>query len=93
MISPLILHFAFYKMDEIQEAQVIQEDLKTLRVLIVPWDGISSVTKEKLLRELRSRLESPGMELILEQVASIPGKEGCYKKPFLISHVDVDKYL
>src|SRR5208283_985480 len=36
MISPLILHFAFYNMDEIQEAQIIQEDLNTLRILIVP---------------------------------------------------------
>jgi phenylacetate-CoA ligase len=93
MISPLILHFAFYNMDEIQEAQIIQEDLNTLRIMIVPWNGISPQTKEMLLQALRSRLGSPSMELILQEMESIPCKEGCYKKPFLVSHVDVDKYL
>jgi phenylacetate-CoA ligase len=93
MISPLILHFAFYNMDEIQEAQIIQEDLNTLRIMIVPWHGISPKTKERLLQELRSRLESPGMELIFQEMESIPCKKGCYKKPFLVSHVELDKYL
>jgi phenylacetate-CoA ligase len=93
LISPLILHFAFYHMDEIQEAQIIQDDLNTLRIMIVPWNGISHKTKERLLQELRMRLGSPSMKLILKEMGSIPCKEGCYKKPFLVSHVELDKYL
>jgi phenylacetate-coenzyme A ligase PaaK-like adenylate-forming protein len=93
VISPLILNFSFLNTDEIKEAQIIQEDLNTLRILIAPWTEISLETKEKLMQELRSRLESPGMELILQEIEGIPCQAGCYKKPFLISRVDVDKYL
>jgi len=93
MVSPLILHFSFYNLDEIKEAQIIQEDLNTLKIMIVPWNGISSNTKERLLQELRTRLGSPSMKLILQEMESIPCKEGCYKKPFLVSQVELDKYL
>ncbi|MFH1115835.1 MAG: phenylacetate--CoA ligase family protein [Pseudomonadota bacterium] len=90
IVSPLILHFSFYNLDEIREAQIIQEDLNTLRILIAPWECISADTKEKVLREMRSRLQSPGMQLIIEEVDCIPSAPNCFKKPFLVSRVPLD---
>lgn len=90
IVSPLILHFSFYNLDEIREAQIIQEDLNTLRILIAPWECISADTKEKVLREMRSRLQSPGMHLIIEEVDCIANAPNCFKKPFLVSHVPQD---
>ncbi len=90
IISPLILHFSFYNLDEIRETQIIQEDLNTLRILIVPWDRITTETKEKILHEMRSRLQSPGMQLIIQEVDGIACEPNRFKKPFLVSRVPLD---
>ncbi len=87
LVSPLVLDYAFLHLDEIKESQIIQEDLRTLRIRVVPWDTISHTTRERLLRELQSRLESPEMELIIEEVEDIPRTEGG-KRPFVISHLE-----
>jgi phenylacetate-CoA ligase len=91
VISPLILAYSFYYLDEIKAGQIIQEDLQTLRILVVAWDKISSITKQRLLDELRSRLDSPKMNLIVEEVEDIPQTQGG-KRPFVISRVKMEDH-
>ncbi len=92
LVSPLILDFAFIQLDEIREAQIIQEDIKTLRVRVVPWETLSESTRAKLTKEIRDRLESPTMNVILEETDDIPRTEGG-KRPFVISKLRTEDYL
>lgn len=92
IVSPLILHFALYYLDEIKEAQIIQEDLDSLKILISPWTKISQETKDRLAAELLLRLESPSMRLTILEVEEIPKKQSAYKNPFLISRVRLDNH-
>ena len=87
LISPLSLHFSFYHLDEISEGQIIQEDIDRLRVKVVPVAGISQATKAILIHELKSRLESPSMDLIVDVVEEIP-RSSSGKKPFVISRLE-----
>jgi phenylacetate-CoA ligase len=93
LISPLSLHMAFYEQPEVKEAQIIQEDLKTLKLLIAPWNRISSDTRRKLTDEFRSILGSSSMELIIQEVESAPRIEGRHKTQFLISHIPLEDRL
>lgn len=92
LVSPLILNYIFHKQEEIREGQIIQEDLKSFRIKVVPWDGISSATKEGLVRDLGSALESSNIRMAVEEVEDIPCTVGC-KRPFVISHVRMENHL
>ena len=86
------MDYAIYHLEEIKESQIIQEDINTLRIKVVPWQDISASTKTRLLHEIRGYLDSPRMELILEEVEEIPRTSGL-KKPFVISYVNVEDYI
>jgi phenylacetate-CoA ligase len=92
LVSPLILDFAFYHLDEVREAQIIQEDIKTLRIRVVPWDTLSESTRVTLIKEIEVRLASPTMRMILEETQDIPRTEGG-KRPFVISKLRMEDYL
>jgi phenylacetate-CoA ligase len=92
IIMPTAMDYAIYHLEEIKESQIIQEDINTLRIKMVPWDNISASTKAQLLHELRRYLGSPGMELILEEVEEIP-RTSRRKKPFVISYVNLEDYI
>jgi hypothetical protein len=53
----------------------------------VPVAGISQATKAILIHELKSRLESPSMDLIVDVVEEIP-RSSSGKKPFVISRLE-----
>lgn len=92
IIMPTAMDYAIYHLEEIKESQIVQEDIDTLRIKVVPWDNISASTKAQLLHELRRYLGSPGMELILEEVEEIP-RTSRRKKPFVISYVNLENYI
>ena len=75
IVMPTAMDYAIYHLEEIKEGQIVQEDLNTLRIKVVPWEIISASTKARLLHELRGYLGSPGMELILEEVKKYPDIE------------------
>ncbi len=92
IIAPVAMDYAFYHLEEIREAQIVQEDINTLRIKVVSWEELSQATKEALLKEIDSYLQSPTMHVILEQVDEIP-RTPRGKKPFIISHIRVDEYI
>ncbi len=92
LVSPLLLNPPFYRLEEIKEGQVIQEDIKTLRIIIVPWERISESTREQLGREISDSLASPGMRVIIEEVEAIPRTGSC-KKAFVVSRIRLEDYL
>jgi phenylacetate-CoA ligase len=92
VISALILHFAFYDLPEVKEAQIIQEDLNTLTVRIVSWEKLSEATRKIIVQGLESRLQSPAMNLILEETDDIPRTKGG-KRPFVVSRLKLENYL
>jgi len=59
----------------VREAQVIQEKVDELRILIVPREGFSDSDKDNLEREFRIRFGG-GMSLEFEIVSSVPREEG-----------------
>lgn len=91
-ISPLILHFAFHNLEEIRQAQIIQEDIKTLRVKVVPWDKLSENTCKTLVNEIHARLEAPSVSVIVEQAEEIPRTKGG-KRPFVVTKLKTEDYL
>ncbi len=92
IVMPTAMDYAIYHLEEIKESQIIQEDINTLRIKVVPWQNISTSTRTRLLHEIRSYLDSPGMELILEDVEEIP-RTSRLKKPFVISYVNIEDYI
>jgi len=92
VVAPVAMDYALYHLEEIEESQIIQENIDTLRIKVVPWSVISEFTKQTLLSEIRAYLASPKMNLILEEVDEIPRTPRC-KKPFIISHLNVEQYL
>jgi phenylacetate-CoA ligase len=92
IVSALILHYAFYDLPEIKEAQIIQEDLASLTIKIVPWAKMSDATRKIVVSALQSRLQSPKMNLILEETDDIPRTRGG-KRPFVISRLKLENYL
>jgi phenylacetate-CoA ligase len=92
IVAPVAMDYAFYHLEEIKEGQIIQEDISTLRVKIVPWETFSDTTRHVLLARLESYLQSPTMNVIIEEAEEIPRtKRG--KKPFLISRIKIDQYI
>jgi len=92
IIAPVAMDYAFYHLEEIREAQIIQEDINTLRIKIVSWENLSETTREALTKQVHSYLQSPTMRVILEEVDEIPRtRRG--KKPFIISRINVDEYI
>lgn len=92
IVTPTAMDYAIYHLEEIKESQIVQEDINTLRIRMVPWETISKSTKERLLHEIQGYLGSPGMDLILEEVSEIP-RTSRSKKPFVISYLNVEDYI
>jgi phenylacetate-CoA ligase len=92
LVSPLLLNPPFNRLEDIKEGQIIQEDVKTLRIIVVPWERISNSTREQLGREISDSLASPGMRVIIEEVEAIPSTHSC-KKAFVVSHIRLEDYL
>ncbi|MBI4966215.1 MAG: phenylacetate--CoA ligase family protein [Desulfomonile tiedjei] len=86
LVSPLILSYVFHRSEEIRESQIIQEDLSSFRIKVVPWETISPATKEGLVRDFGKALESSRARMVIEEVEEIPPTLGC-KRPFVISHI------
>jgi phenylacetate-CoA ligase len=92
VVSPLPLNPPFHRLEEIKEGLIIQEDIKTLRIIVVPWEGISQSTKEQLGHEIKGCLASPSMRVIVEEAEEIP-RTGSWKKAFVISRIRLEDYL
>jgi phenylacetate-CoA ligase len=92
LITPVAMDYALYHLEEIKESQIIQEDINTLRIKVVPWDTLSAHTREKLLQGISSQLASPGMNVLIEEVDSIP-RTARGKKPFIVSHLQMDRFV
>jgi phenylacetate-CoA ligase len=92
IVSPLLLNYPFHRLEEIKEGQVIQEDIKNIRIIVVPWESISQATKDRLKAGIESCLASPGMNVIVEEVEHIP-RAGSWKKAFVVSHLRMEDYL
>jgi phenylacetate-CoA ligase len=92
LVSPLLLNPPFHSLEEIKEGQIIQEDVKTLRIMIVPWERVSESTREQLGREISDAVASPAMRVIIEEVEGIPRTRSC-KKAFVVSRIRLEDYL
>lgn len=92
IISPVAMDYAFYHLEEIREAQIVQPSIDSLEVNIVAWESVSEQTKESLLFRVKSYLNSESMNVTINVVESIHRtKRG--KKPFIVSHLDKDHYI
>ncbi len=92
IVAPVAMDYAFYHLEEIREAQIIQESVDTLRVKIIAWDALSDSTRAALGEEIDSYLQSPAMKLLWEEVEEIPRTRGG-KRPFVVSKINVDDFL
>jgi phenylacetate-CoA ligase len=61
----------FKGLETIRRAQIVQEDLARIRILIVAGNGFSTPDQDSFCHELQKRLGSD-MQLIVEQVNDIP---------------------
>jgi phenylacetate-CoA ligase len=91
-ISSLTLSHAFHEIDEVREAQLIQEELDTLRVKAAPWRSLSDEAKNKIIEGIRDRLQSPQMRIIVEVTDEIPTTPGG-KRPFVVSRIHPERSL
>ncbi len=91
IVSPLGLNYAFYYLDEIKEGQIIQRDLETLLVKVLPWGKLSEHTLVTLRKQLAEHVKSKRMEFIIERVDEIPRLDSG-KRPFVISHVKKQEF-
>ncbi len=92
VVSPLLLNHPFHHLEEIKEGQIVQEDIQTLRIKIVPWEQVSEDTRERLRSNVENCLPSSTMKVIIEEVGDIP-RTGCCKKPFIVSRIRIEDYL
>jgi len=92
LVSPLFLSYIFHNREEIREGQIIQENLNSFRIKVVPWEKISPDTKEGLVHSLREALESSNIRIVVEEVEEVPCTVGC-KRPFVMSHVRLENHL
>lgn len=65
----------FKGLETIRRAQIIQESLERIRILIVPGKGFSVADQESFCHELQKRLGSD-IEYVVEQVNEIPAGPG-----------------
>ncbi|MCA1959914.1 MAG: phenylacetate--CoA ligase family protein [Desulfomonile sp.] len=91
LIAPGPLDFAFYRLPEIKEAQIIQEDVSGILVKVAAWDRLSEQTRAALARDLAALLKSDRLEVRIEEVEEISRTPGG-KKLFLVSHLKLDHY-
>jgi phenylacetate-CoA ligase len=91
IVAPVAMDYAFYHLEEIREAQIIQDDINTLQVKIVPWDKLSEGTRIALRDNILTYLNSRRMTVVIEEVDEIPRtKRG--KQPFVICRLKPDDY-
>ncbi|MEW6532396.1 MAG: AMP-binding protein [Thermodesulfobacteriota bacterium] len=86
LIESVAMDYAFHHLDEIKEAQIIQEDISTLRVRIVPWETASEATKDRLQQNILSAVQAPGMRVFIETAAAIP-RTSRGKRPFILTNL------
>lgn len=68
----------FKGQSRICEAQIIQETIDRIRILVVPGEGYSHNDETELIRHLRERLGE--MEVVIEKVGAIPrGPNGKFR--------------
>jgi phenylacetate-CoA ligase len=92
IVAPVAMDYAFYHLEEIKEGQIIQEDIRTLRVRIVPWETVSQSTRETLKKEIQYYLQSSTMNILIEEVEEIP-RTSRGKRPFIISRLNMEDYI
>jgi phenylacetate-CoA ligase len=92
LVSPLILNYIFHNREEIREGQIVQESLNSIRIKVVPWEKISPDTKEGLVSDLQTALESSNIRMVVDEEEEIPCTVGC-KRPFVISHVRLENHM
>ncbi len=82
------LDFVFKEMPHVQEAQMIQETKKSLRIRVVPRAGFSKADEERITANLRERA-GDGMEFHFEIVDHIP-RLANGKFRYVISKIPLD---
>ena len=92
MISVAAMTYPFRYFEEIREAQIVQEDLNTLIVKVVAWERFTPALRERILERLMAYLRSPGMRIVVEEATEVYSTDRG-KRPFVLSHLDIDKYL
>jgi phenylacetate-CoA ligase len=92
LVSVAAMSYPFRCFEEIKEAQIIQEDIRTLIVKVVAWEHFTPALREKLIESIMAYLRSPGMRIIVEEAKEIYSTARG-KRPFVLSHIDTDKYL
>jgi phenylacetate-CoA ligase len=92
LISVVAMTYPFDHIEAIKEARIIQEDIQTLRVLIVPWDRLTEEVRELLTQKLCYFLGTRRMTIMIEEVSELPRTPGG-KSPFIISHVSIEEQL
>jgi len=92
LIPVATMTYPFFHVEAIREGQIVQEAIDTLRVKVVPWENYTDETEKLFVQKLNYYLKSQGMNIIVEKVTEIPRtRRG--KKPFIISHLNVDDYI
>jgi phenylacetate-CoA ligase len=64
-------HGVFVNQRNVQEAQIIQETLRSIRVKVVPTNGFGQTDHQEIIDRVRQRL-GPRVDVIVERVDSIP---------------------
>jgi phenylacetate-coenzyme A ligase PaaK-like adenylate-forming protein len=64
-------HGVFVNQRHVQEAQIIQETLRSIRVKVVPTNGFGQNDRHEIVNRVRQRL-GPHVQVIVERVDSIP---------------------
>ncbi len=82
----------FRHIEGLNAVQIIQEDLKTLVVNIVPWKQFPVDKKRFLVNEIRKCLQSPDMKILIEEVEDVPVINSG-KRPFIVSRLRIDDYI
>jgi len=91
LVAPGPLDFAFYRLPEIKEAQIVQEDVSEIVVKVAAWDRLSEQTRTALVKDLAALLKSDRLKIRVVEVEETPRTAGG-KKLFLVSHLKMDHY-
>lgn len=92
LVAPGPLDFALYRLPEIKEAQIVQEDVSEILVKVVPWDRLSEQTRVALVKDLGSTIKSDRLKIRVDELEEIPRTAGG-KKLFLVSRLRIDDYI
>lgn len=92
LIPVAAMTYAFFHIESIKEGQVVQETIDTLRIKVVPWEDFTDAAEQLLLHRLKYYLRSHRMRLFVERVDEIP-RTIRGKRPFVVSHLNLDDYL